>query len=106
MQLYPGKAFYRWFCAYWMVALHVQVSLAMDAARQELSEKRKVRRLGVPLHIPTDLRFREAHEAWKIGIEFSSKLYCKFESDLTNLTIQESLVLSVHEVSCVCAMCI
>jgi hypothetical protein len=79
MQLYPGKAFTVGCYAYLDGALHVQVSLAMDAICQDLSEKRKNTSLAY-LCTPTDLHLipKEAHEAAKENYKsFSSKLYCK-----------------------------
>jgi hypothetical protein len=79
MQLYPGKAFTVGCYAYLDGALHVQVSLAMDAICKDLSEKRKNTSLAY-LCTPTDLHLipKEAHEAAKENFKsFSRKMYCK-----------------------------
>lgn len=80
MDLYPGKAFTVGCYAYLDGALHVQVSLAMDAICRDLSEKRKNTSLAY-LCTPTDLHLIpvEAYEATKKNYaDYSSKFYCKF----------------------------
>lgn len=78
LNLYPGKDLTVGSYAYLNGALHVQVSLAMDAICRDLSEKRKASLAY--LCTPTDLHVitKEAHEAslhqYKI---YSKKLYCK-----------------------------
>lgn len=64
LDLYPGKAFTVGSYAYLDGALHVQVSLAMDAICRDLSEKRKNVSLAY-LCTPTDLHLipKEAHDA-------------------------------------------
>lgn len=64
LQLYPGKPFTVGSYAYLDGALHVQVSLAMDAITRDLSEKRKNTSLAY-LCTPTDLHLipKEAHDA-------------------------------------------
>lgn len=79
MELYPGKPFTVGSYAYLDGALHVQVSLAMDAICRDLSENRKQTSL-VYLCTPTDLHLipAEAHEAAKQHYkEYSGRLYCK-----------------------------
>jgi len=77
LSLYPGKTISVGSYAYLNGALHVQVSLAMDAICKDLSEKRQAS-LSY-LCTPTDLHVvtKEAHEAsakeFKI---YSSKPYC------------------------------
>jgi len=78
LNLYPGKAFTVGSYAYLNGALHVQVSLAMDAICKALTEKRPNTSLAY-LCTPTDLHLvpKEAYEAsgaqYKV---FSKKLYC------------------------------
>jgi len=79
MKLYPGKAFTVGCYAYLDGALHVQVSLAMDAICRDLSEHRKKTSLAY-LCTPTDLHLipKEAHEAAEENYKsFSGRLYCK-----------------------------
>lgn len=79
MQLYPNKPFTVGSYAYLNGALHVQVSLAMDAICRDLSEKRKNTSLAY-LCTPTDLHLipKEAHDAAEANYEdYSTKLYCK-----------------------------
>jgi hypothetical protein len=79
LNLYPGKPFAVGCYAYLDGALHVQVSLAMDAICRDLSEKRKNTSLAY-LCTPTDLHLipKEANEAAQENFKsFSSKLYCK-----------------------------
>lgn len=77
LDLYPGKQMTVGSYAYLNGALHVQVSLAMDAICKDLSEKRKASLAY--LCTPTDLHLitKEAHDAseaeWK---KYSKKLYC------------------------------
>lgn len=79
VDLYPGKQFVVGSYAYLNGALHVQVSLAMDAISKDLSEKRKASLAY--LCTPTDLHVitQEAHEA---SVEeyktYSTKIYCIF----------------------------
>jgi Protein tyrosine phosphatase-like protein, PTPLA len=80
MNLYPGKAFTVGCYAYLDGALHVQVSLAMDAICRDLSEKRPNTSLAY-LCTPTDLHLipKEAHDAQVASYkEYSKKLYCIF----------------------------
>jgi len=80
MQLYPDKPFTVGSYAYLDGALHVQVSLAMDAICRDLSEKRKGTSLAY-LCTPTDLHLipKEAHDAQEENFkEYSKKLYCLF----------------------------
>jgi len=82
VDLYPGKPFTVGSYAYLDGALHVQVSLAMDAICKDLSEKRRNTSLAY-LCTPTDLHLipKEAHEAAKANYkEYSRKLYCQFMS--------------------------
>jgi Protein tyrosine phosphatase-like protein, PTPLA len=81
MNLYPDKVAFTVGCyAYLDGALHVQVSLAMDAICRDLSEKRKNTSLAY-LCTPTDLHLipKEAYDAqvenYKI---YCKKLYCMF----------------------------
>uniref|UniRef100_A0A7S2SAM4 very-long-chain (3R)-3-hydroxyacyl-CoA dehydratase n=1 Tax=Eucampia antarctica TaxID=49252 RepID=A0A7S2SAM4_9STRA len=77
IDLYPGEQFVVGSYAYLNGALHVQVSLAMDAICRDLSEKRKASLAY--LCTPTDLHLvtKEAHEAslehYKV---YSKKLFC------------------------------
>ncbi|KAL7504946.1 hypothetical protein ACHAXN_002466 [Cyclotella atomus] len=78
--LYPEKPFTVGSYAYLNGALHVQVSLAMDAICRDLCDKRKGTSLAY-LCTPTDLHLipKEAHDAAaKNYKEFSKKLYCMF----------------------------
>ena len=80
MNLYPGKPFTVGSYAYLNGALHVQVSLAMDAICRDLSEKRRNTSLAY-LCTPTDFHLvpKEAHEAAKENFkEYSSYPYCKY----------------------------
>jgi hypothetical protein len=79
LDLYPGKPFTVGSYAYLDGALHVQVSLAMDAISQELTEKRPNTSLAY-LCTPTDLHLvpKEAFEASLAQYEvYSGKLFCK-----------------------------
>jgi hypothetical protein len=79
LELYPRKAFTVGCYAYLNGALHVQVSLAMDAICRDLSEKRKGTSLAY-LCTPTDLHLvpKEAHEAsLEHYKEYSSRPFCK-----------------------------
>lgn len=79
MDLYKGKAFTVGSYAYLNGALHVQVSLAMDAITKDLSEKRPNTSLAY-LCTPTDLHlvpeeaFRASEKNFK---EYSSRPLCK-----------------------------
>ena len=80
VQLYPGKPFTVGCYAYLDGALHVQVSLAMDAICRDLSLLRKHTSLAY-LCTPTDLHLvpPEAHQAMKENLKaYSGKLYCKY----------------------------
>jgi Protein tyrosine phosphatase-like protein, PTPLA len=80
MQLKPGKPFTIGCYAYLDGALHVQVSLAMDAICRDLSEKRPNTSLAY-LCTPTDLHLipKEVNEAQEqMFKEYSKKPYCKF----------------------------
>ena len=80
LDLYPGKSFTVGSYAYLNGALHVQVSLAMDAITRDLTEKRKGTALAY-LCTPTDLHLipEEAHAAATATYkEYSKKLYCAF----------------------------
>ena len=80
VDLYPGKKFTVGSYAYLNGALHVQVSLAMDAICRDLTTKRKNTSLAY-LCTPTDLHLipQEAWEAAKANFaEYSSKPYCLF----------------------------
>jgi hypothetical protein len=78
VDLYPGKPFTVGCYAYLDGALHVQVSLAMDAICRDLSEKRKGTSLAY-LCTPTDLHL-EPKEARDASLEhykeYSKKPYC------------------------------
>jgi hypothetical protein len=78
MQLYPNKPFVVGSYAYLNGAAHVQVSLAMDAICQDLSEKRKDTALAY-LCTPTDLHL-VPKEAWedsqKNYWDYSKRIYC------------------------------
>ena len=86
LELYPGKPFTVGSYAYLDGALHVQVSLAMDAICRDLSEKRKGTSLAY-LCTPTDLHLMP-EEAYKASLqnykEYSGKLYCMLMSLLSN----------------------
>ena len=77
VDLYPGKKICVGSYAYLNGALHVQVSLAMDAICKDLSEKRKA--ALAYLCTPTDLHVvtKEAHEASLEHFkDYSKKIYC------------------------------
>jgi len=79
LDLYPGQAFTVGCYAYLDGALHVQVSLAMDAICKDLSEKRPQTSLAY-LCTPTDLHLipKEAHDAAQAHYnDFKGRLYCK-----------------------------
>lgn len=81
LDLYPGKPFTVGSYAYLNGALHVQVSLAMDAICKDLSEKRKGTSLAY-LCTPTDLHLipKEANEASEQYFkEYSRRPFCKWE---------------------------
>jgi hypothetical protein len=78
MDLYKGKNFTVGSYAYLNGALHVQVSLAMEAITKDLSEKRPGTSLAY-LCTPTDLHLvpKEAHQAALENFkEFASKSIC------------------------------
>jgi len=78
MQLYPGEKFTVGSYAYLDGALHVQVSLAMDAICRDLSEKRAGTSLAY-LCTPTDLHLisKEAHEDAKVNFKsYSKRAFC------------------------------
>mmetsp|Transcript_16639 Transcript_16639/g.38068 ORF Transcript_16639/g.38068 Transcript_16639/m.38068 type:complete len:767 (+) Transcript_16639:133-2433(+) len=78
MSLYPGKNFTVGSYAYLNGALHVQVSLAMDAITKDLSEKRPGTSLAY-LCTPTDLHL-VPKEAWDASVanykEYCSRILC------------------------------
>jgi len=74
MSLYPGKNFTVGSYAYLNGALHVQVSLAMDAIVRDLSEKRSGTSLAY-LCTPTDLHL-VPKETWDASVA-NYKEYCK-----------------------------
>jgi len=74
MGLYPGKSFTVGCYAYLNGALHVQVSIAMDAIVRDLSEKRSGTSLAY-LCTPTDLHL-VPKEAWDASVA-NYKDYCK-----------------------------
>jgi len=79
LNLYPGKDFAVGSYAYLNGALHVQVSLAMDAICRDLSEKRKASLAY--LCTPTDLHVitKEAHEASVREYKsYAKMIYCRF----------------------------
>jgi len=79
MGLYPGKSFTVGSYAYLNGALHVQVSIAMDAIVRDLSEKRPGTSLAY-LCTPTDLHLVPT-EAWDASVanynEYSKRILCK-----------------------------
>mmetsp|Transcript_3428 Transcript_3428/g.5679 ORF Transcript_3428/g.5679 Transcript_3428/m.5679 type:complete len:750 (-) Transcript_3428:81-2330(-) len=86
LELYPGKPFTVGSYAYLNGALHVQVSLAMDAICKDLSEKRKGTSLAY-LCTPTDLHLipQEAHAAATAHYkDYSKRIYCIVMSLLSN----------------------
>ena len=86
LDLYPGKSFTVGSYAYLNGALHVQVSLAMDAISRDLTEKRKGTSLAY-LCTPTDLHLipEEAHAAAAAHYkEYSKKPYCAILNLLSN----------------------
>ena len=86
LELYPGKAFTVGSYAYLNGALHVQVSLAMDAISRDLTEKRKGTSLAY-LCTPTDLHLipQEAHAAATAHHkDYSKKPYCAMMHLLSN----------------------
>ena len=79
VDLYPGKPFTVGSYAYLNGALHVQVSLAMDAICRDLCERRKGTTSLAYLCTPTDLHLipKEAHDAAKANYkEYSKKPFC------------------------------
>ena len=79
VDLYPGKPFTVGCYAYLNGALHVQVSLAMDAICRDLCERRKGTTSLAYLCTPTDLHLipKEAHDAALANYkEFSKKPFC------------------------------
>lgn len=79
VDLYPGKPFTVGSYAYLNGALHVQVSLAMDAICRDLCEKRPGGASLAYLCTPTDLHLipKEAREAAQTTYrEFSKKPFC------------------------------
>lgn len=87
LKVHPGKPLTVGCYAYLDGALHVQVSLAMDAICRDLSEQRKHTSLAY-LCTPTDLHLipEEAHQAAKDNYKlYSSKLYCQFARFLGKL---------------------
>lgn len=83
LDLYPNKPFTVGSYAYLNGALHVQVSLAMDAICKDLSEKRKASLAY--LCTPTDLHLipKEAHDAAEENYKkYSTYFYCKLVSIL------------------------
>jgi Protein tyrosine phosphatase-like protein, PTPLA len=80
LPLYPNKAFTIGCYAYLDGALHVQVSLAMDAICRDLSEQRKNTSLAY-LCTPTDLHLipQDAYDAQLVNYKiYCKKLYCTF----------------------------
>ena len=78
VDLYPGKPFTVGSYAYLNGALHVQVSLAMDAICRDLCERRTGTSLAY-LCTPTDLHLipKDAHDAAKANYKiFSKKPFC------------------------------
>ena len=78
LPLYPGKPFTVGCYAYLDGALHVQVSLAMDAICRDLSEQRKNTSLAY-LCTPTDLHLipKDAYDAQVANYKiYCQKLYC------------------------------
>jgi len=85
VDIYPGKPMTVGSYAYLNGALHVQVSLAMDAICKDMSEKRKA--TLAYLCTPTDLHLitKEAHDASEVEYKnYSSKLYCMILRFLSN----------------------
>jgi hypothetical protein len=80
MGLYKGEKFTVGSYAYLNGALHVQVSLAMDAITRDLSEKRAGTSLAY-LCTPTDLHL-VPKEAWDASVQnfkaYNKRLLCKF----------------------------
>jgi Protein tyrosine phosphatase-like protein, PTPLA len=80
LTLYPGMPLTIGSYAYLDGALHVQVSLAMDAICRDLTEKRSNCSLAY-LCTPTDLHLcpKEAYDAAQSNYnEYSKKIFCKF----------------------------
>lgn len=89
MDLYPGKSFTVGSYAYLNGALHVQVSLAMDAITRDLSEKRPGTSLAY-LCTPTDLHLvpKEAWDASTANFKlYSKKLLCKWTTARTIIVV-------------------
>ena len=92
MDLYKGKAFTVGSYAYLNGALHVQVSLAMDAITKDLSEKRPNTSLAY-LCTPTDLHlvpeeaFRAAEANYK---EYSSRPLCAYHVPVMSLRLVDA----------------
>lgn len=85
LDLYPDKPLRVGSYAYLNGALHVQVSLAMDAICKDLSEKRKASLAY--LCTPTDLHLipKEAHDASEKEFNnYSSNFYCIFMRLMSN----------------------
>lgn len=80
VDLYPGKSFTIGSYAYLNGALHVQVSLAMDAICRDLCAKRKGCETSLAyLCTPTDLHLipKEAHDAAALAYrDYSKRLFC------------------------------
>jgi hypothetical protein len=86
MSLYPGKSFTVGSYAYLNGALHVQVSLAMDAITRDLSEKRPGTSLAY-LCTPTDLHL-VPKESWDASVanykEYGKRILCMVVSILSS----------------------
>lgn len=86
MNLYPGKGFTVGSYAYLNGALHVQVSLAMDAITRDLSEKRPGTSLAY-LCTPTDLHL-VPKESWDASVanykEYGKRALCMVVSILSS----------------------
>ena len=86
MNLYPGKGFTVGSYAYLNGALHVQVSLAMDAITRDLSEKRPGTSLAY-LCTPTDLHL-VPKESWDASVanykEYGKRALCKLHQSCSS----------------------
>jgi hypothetical protein len=96
MGLYAGQEFTVGSYAYLNGALHVQVSLAMDAITRDLSEKRPGTSLAY-LCTPTDLHL-VPKESWDASIqnykEYNKKPLCKCNDDCATSCFQNKFQIS------------
>lgn len=96
LDLYKGKKFTVGSYAYLNGALHVQVSLAMDAITKDLSEKRSGTSFAY-LCTPTDLHL-VPEEVYNASVEnyeiFNNKPFCKFQAHIRYSTFDLVLIVN------------